>query len=80
MTEFQPTNEEPVLKIPEGWEERSPEGWEWQTLWDAVENGDNVYADNASKKRLMRISTPGLFLMMACFQDLICRLTVLARK
>ena len=45
MTEFQPTNEEPVLKIPEGWEERSPEGWEWQTLWDAVENGDNVYAD-----------------------------------
>ena len=45
MTEFQPTNEEPVLKIPEGWEERSPEGWEWQTLWDAIENGDNVYAD-----------------------------------
>jgi len=45
MTEFQPTNEEPILKIPEGWEERSPEGWEWQTLWDAVENGDNVYAD-----------------------------------
>ncbi len=45
MTEFQPTNEEPVLKIPEGWEERSPEGWEWQTLWDAIETGDNVYAD-----------------------------------
>ena len=45
MTEFQPTNEEPVLKIPEGWEERSPEGWEWQTLWEAVETGDNVYTD-----------------------------------
>jgi len=45
MTEFQPTNEEPVLKIPEGWEERSPEGWEWRTLWDAVETGDNVYTD-----------------------------------
>ena len=45
MTEFQPTNEEPILKIPEGWEERSPEGWEWKTLWDAIENGDNVYAD-----------------------------------
>ena len=45
MTEFQPTNEEPILKIPEGWEERSPEGWEWRTLWDAVETGDNVYTD-----------------------------------
>ena len=45
MTEFQPTNEEPILKIPEGWEERSPEGWEWQTLWEAVETGDNVYTD-----------------------------------
>ena len=45
MTEFQPTNEEPILKIPEGWEARSPEGWEWRTLWDALETGDNVYTD-----------------------------------
>ena len=36
--------EDPVLKIPEGWEERAPDGWEWQTLWDAVEAGDNQYA------------------------------------
>ena len=28
---------EPVLQIPEGWEGRAPEGWEWQTLWEAVE-------------------------------------------
>lgn len=37
--------EEPALVIPEGWETRSPEGWEWETLWDAVENGNHVYAD-----------------------------------
>lgn len=34
---------EPVLQIPEGWEERAPEGWEWQTLWVAVEEGDHTY-------------------------------------
>jgi len=38
--------EDPVLVIPEGWEERAPDGWEWETLWDAVENGDHVYADS----------------------------------
>lgn len=36
---------EPVLQIPEGWEERAPEGWEWQTLWTAVEEGDHTYTD-----------------------------------
>ena len=35
---------EPVLKIPEGWESRAPQGWEWKTLWDAVETGDHHYA------------------------------------
>ena len=37
--------EDPVLVIPEGWEGRAPENWEWETLWDAVENGDHVYTD-----------------------------------
>lgn len=36
---------EPELQYPEGWETRAPEGWEWQTLWEAVEEGDQVYAD-----------------------------------
>ena len=36
--------EDPVLNIPEGWKERAPDGWEWKTLWDAVEAGDNKYA------------------------------------
>lgn len=35
---------EPVLQIPEGWEARAPAGWEWQTLWEAVEEGDHHYA------------------------------------
>jgi 5-methyltetrahydrofolate--homocysteine methyltransferase len=38
--------EEPVFKIPEGWEQRAPDGWEWQTLWDAIETGDHIYADS----------------------------------
>ena len=36
--------EEPVLKKPVGWEARAPAGWEWQTLWSAVEEGDHKYA------------------------------------
>lgn len=36
---------EPQLKIPEGWQDRAPEGWEWETLWTAVEEGDQAYAD-----------------------------------
>jgi 5-methyltetrahydrofolate--homocysteine methyltransferase len=43
---------EPVLKIPEGWEGRAPEGWEWQTLWDAVETGDHIYADERVKQAI----------------------------
>lgn len=35
---------DPVLEIPEGWESRASDGWEWQTLWEAVEEGDHTYA------------------------------------
>ena len=34
---------DPVLVIPEGWEQHAPAGWEWQTLWAAVEEGDHGY-------------------------------------
>ena len=34
---------EPVLQIPTGWEGRAPQGWEWQTLWTAIEEGDHRY-------------------------------------
>lgn len=43
---------EPQLKIPEGWESRAPDGWEWETLWTAVEEGDAGYADQRTKEAI----------------------------
>lgn len=43
---------EPVLKIPEGWETRAPAGWEWETLWEAVETGDHKYADQRVREAI----------------------------
>lgn len=40
------------LKIPEGWEERAPDGWEWQSLWEAVEKGDHEYTHNFVQKAI----------------------------
>ncbi len=37
-------SDEPELEFPHGWEDRAPEGWEWETLWVAVEEGDHTYA------------------------------------
>lgn len=45
-------SDEPVLKIPEGWESRVPAGWEWQTLWEAVETGDHVYTKEKVEKAI----------------------------
>jgi len=33
----------PELKIPEGWEDRAPDGWDWQPLWEAVERGHHEF-------------------------------------
>ena len=41
---------EPVLKEPANWESRAPAGWEWQTLWSAVEEGDHKYADKRTRE------------------------------
>lgn len=43
---------DPVLQIPQGWESRAPQGWEWQTLWEAVENGDHAYTDQRVKQAI----------------------------
>ncbi len=43
---------EPVLKTPEGWESRAPAGWEWETLWEAVETGDHKYADKRVREAI----------------------------
>ena len=44
--------DEPVLEIPEGWENRAPEGWEWESLWEAVEIGDHIYTDNRVRESI----------------------------
>ena len=41
---------EPVLKEPVGWQERAPAGWEWASLWSAVEEGDHKYADKRTRE------------------------------
>ncbi len=43
---------EPVLKIPQGWEGRAVPGWEWESLWTAVESGDHKYADSRVKEAI----------------------------
>lgn len=43
---------EPMLKIPPEWEKRAPAGWEWQTLWEAVETGDHKYADKRVREAI----------------------------
>ncbi len=43
---------EPRLKIPEGWEERAPEGWEWSELWEAVEVGKHIFTDEFVRKAI----------------------------
>ncbi|MFQ5994929.1 MAG: corrinoid protein [Acidiferrobacterales bacterium] len=43
---------EPVLQIPESWQERAPDGWEWSTLWDAVEKGNHTYTDEFVRKAI----------------------------
>jgi 5-methyltetrahydrofolate--homocysteine methyltransferase len=46
------SSEEPELKRPVDWESRAPAGWEWQTLWSAVENGDHIYTDKRVKEAI----------------------------
>jgi 5-methyltetrahydrofolate--homocysteine methyltransferase len=36
--------EEPELQQPEGWQSRAPAGWDWQSLWEAIEEGDHEFA------------------------------------
>jgi 5-methyltetrahydrofolate--homocysteine methyltransferase len=46
------SDEEPVLKIPEGWETRAPAGWDWTSLWVAVEEGDHRFADKRTREAI----------------------------
>lgn len=44
--------EEPVLQEPEGWQSRAPAGWDWQSLWTAVEEGDHKFADKRVREAI----------------------------
>jgi 5-methyltetrahydrofolate--homocysteine methyltransferase len=35
---------EPELKPPVNWQSRVPAGWDWSSLWSAVENGDHKFS------------------------------------
>jgi len=43
---------EPELEIPKDWQSRVPAGWEWQTLWEAIEEGDQNYADQRTREAI----------------------------
>lgn len=45
-------SEEPEMQVPENWESRAPAGWEWATLWEAVETGDHKYADRRVREAI----------------------------
>jgi len=45
-------SDEPELEIPVNWESRAPAGWEWASLWEAVETGDHKYADKRVREAI----------------------------
>lgn len=45
-------SDEPVLKIPEAWETRAPAGWDWRSLWTAVEEGDHRFTDQRTREAI----------------------------
>lgn len=45
-------SDEPVLKIPERWETRAPAGWDWRSLWTAVEEGDHRFTDQRTREAI----------------------------
>jgi 5-methyltetrahydrofolate--homocysteine methyltransferase len=55
-------SDEPVLKIPAGWETRVPAGWDWQSLWVAVEEGDHRYADQRTREAIAAGINPRIIL------------------
>ena len=45
-------SDEPQLVLPVNWNSRVPAGWEWQSLWNAVENGDHKYTDKKVREAI----------------------------
>jgi 5-methyltetrahydrofolate--homocysteine methyltransferase len=55
-------SDEPVLKIPAGWETRAPVGWDWSSLWIAVEEGDHRFADQRTREAIAAGINPRVIL------------------
>lgn len=54
--------EEPELKQPEGWQSRVPDGWEWDSLWEAVEEGDQKFVDKRVREAVDKGIPPRVIL------------------
>jgi 5-methyltetrahydrofolate--homocysteine methyltransferase len=54
--------DEPVLMIPEGWETRAPAGWDWRSLWTAVEEGDHRFTDQRTREAITAGINPRVIL------------------
>ena len=55
-------SDEPVLKIPVDWETRAPVGWDWSSLWIAVEEGDHRFADQRTREAIAAGINPRVIL------------------
>ena len=53
---------EPELKTPENWQDRAPEGWEWATLWTAIEEGDHGYSHDRVQEAIDKGIDPKVIL------------------
>jgi 5-methyltetrahydrofolate--homocysteine methyltransferase len=55
-------SDEPVLKIPDGWEAHVPAGWDWTSLWVAVEEGDHRHSDVRTREAIAAGINPRVIL------------------
>lgn len=55
-------SDEPVFKAPKDWETRVPAGWQWQSLWIAVEEGDHRFADQRTREAIAAGINPRVIL------------------
>lgn len=52
----------PELKIPEGWPERAPDGWDWLPLWEAIETGKHEFTHDFVQNSIDRDIDPKVIL------------------
>jgi 5-methyltetrahydrofolate--homocysteine methyltransferase len=55
-------SDEPEFQTPAGWETRVPAGWDWSSLWVAVEEGDHRHADLRTREAIAAGINPRVIL------------------